>query len=73
MCEYRFLFILCQNVMYYCAALSTVFDWISALLVFIIIIIIVIIIIISIIISSIAFQGSKHIFNISRTRRLQNL
>ena len=40
MCEYLFLFVLCQNVMYYCAALSAVFDLICALKVFIIIIII---------------------------------
>ena len=40
MCEYRFLFVLCQNVMYYCTALKAVFDWICALQVFIIIIII---------------------------------
>ena len=43
MCEYLFLFVLCQNVMYYCAALSSVFDLICALKVFIIIIIIIII------------------------------
>ena len=42
MCEYRFLFVLCQNVMYYCTELSAVFDWICTLQVFIIIIIIII-------------------------------
>ena len=31
MCEYRFLFLLCQNVVYYCTALSEVFDWVCAL------------------------------------------
>ena len=36
-CEYLFLFVLCQNVMYYCTALSAIFDWICALQVFIII------------------------------------
>ena len=41
MCEYRFWFVLCQNVIYYCTALSTVFDRICALQVFIIISIIV--------------------------------
>ena len=40
MCEYLFLFVLCQNVMYYCTTLSTVFDWICALQIFIISIII---------------------------------
>ena len=38
MCEHFFLFVLCQNVMYYCTARSAVFDWICALQVFIIII-----------------------------------
>ena len=36
-CEYLLLFVLCQNVMYYCTALRAVFDWICALQVFIII------------------------------------
>ena len=40
MCEDLFLFILCQNVLYYCTGLSAVFDWICSLQVFIIIIII---------------------------------
>ena len=44
MCEYLFLFVFCQDVMYYCTELSAVFDWICALQVFIIIIIIIIII-----------------------------
>ena len=43
-CEYCFLFVLCQNVMYYCTALSAVFDWICTLQVLIMIIIIIIII-----------------------------
>ena len=38
MCEYLFLFVFCQNVMYYCKALNVVIDWISALHVFSIII-----------------------------------
>ena len=42
MCEYLFLFVLCQNVTYYCTAPSAEFDWICALQVFIIIIIIII-------------------------------
>ena len=46
MCEFLFLFVLCQNVMYYCTTLSAVFDWMCALQVFIIIIIIIIIIIV---------------------------
>ena len=40
MCENRFLFVLRQNVMYYCTVFSAVFDWIRALQVFSIIIII---------------------------------
>ena len=41
MCEYHFLFVLCQNgfVMCFCTTLSAVFDWTCALQVFIIIII----------------------------------
>ena len=38
MCECLFLFVLCQNVMYYHTALSAVFDWICVSQVFIIII-----------------------------------
>ena len=37
MCQYLFLLVLCQNVMYYCTALSAVFDWICAFQVFTII------------------------------------
>ena len=35
MCEYLFLFVLCQDVTYYCTALCAVFDWICALQVFV--------------------------------------
>ena len=38
-----FVVVLCQNVMYYCTALSVFFDWICALQAFIIMIIIIII------------------------------
>ena len=40
MCQYLFLFVLCQNVKNYCTALSAVFDWICSLKDVIIIIII---------------------------------